>query len=882
MNDAFFKPSHKVDSFVPDNSSIDSENFLEFVRAYYEWLQSTRITLTDVSGTFQKNETVTGQTSNANGIIREVGTNYLVILVRSDIPFSVKESLLGSTSGATATVSTINDNTVRATGKLLDYRDLEKSIDTYQEYLQEELFPTLPKKYLEDKSLIATKLKSFFQSRSTEESYRFLFKLFYNENVEFRYPGEEILRASDGKFEKTNFIRVVPVANVFEFINKTIRGTTSNAFGTVVDIKQFFFGTTQIAELTLKLVSGTFLPNETVVDVSDSSLTTTTYGMVTGFNIIDGGSGYVPGNQISISGDGNSAFAIVSTISQAPIDALSINEIGYGYRLNTQAVIDNTGTGGANLSIEVTGITNTYSVTDGSNTYTVGEISEISIINRGENYFDSPVITIEDSTITSLGLLSDRLIEIANSGIDYGVGNTLIFTGGSGANAAGQVASVVETVTYDFLLEDSSRVIVDGSFEDILKNEDWDVIGPIRRVELTNFGDGYTTDDLPAITISTTTGSGANLIATNIQGRSANVSVDTSNNSIGVGSIRSLEITNAGLNYSSATVDATGAGDGNANIVPLITGLSIKDGEFLNDDGKIGIRVLIDSFFFQDFSYVIKSGLPFSVYRDELKKIIHPAGLQPFGEILLTSELSLISDVDSTRTIIVESEIDVSLGMSMQIDVSEIELDITPVVTVAVSDISAVAISEMKVSMQLEGTVESNFVDSVINFTIENEIPVENQVDTKITLFVESEFSAYTITYKDLRLSEFAFVPISTLSSNTFNEVVRPLNVESLITKYKQIQGTVSSSVGTEIQNSLLSDFQSSPVQLFENFTFESTLPLVTGNGTIFTTDFSVGDTMLANSELFTVSSLIDDTSMIVNRNPTLQFTDVFAYKVIP
>lgn len=824
MRDVFFKPSQQIESFFPDNSSIDSENFTEFLNAYYEWLQTTRIVVTNITGTFQKNETLVGQTSGANAIIREVGEDYLILQVQSRLRFAIFETIVGNTSSANAIIESVKDNVIRATGNLLEYRDIDKSIDDYADYLREELFPTIPVKYIRDEKLIASQLKTFFSSRSNEESYRFFFKLLYNEEIEFRFPGEEILRASDGKFEKTNFIRVVSVANIFEFINKTIRGETSGAFGTVVDIKQFFFGSTEIAEFTLKLVSGTFAQNETVVDVLDPSVATTTFGMITGFNIVDGGSGYTQGDVITISGDGTDAAAVVSSVSQASISALTINEIGHGYRINTQAVINNAGTGGANLAIQVTGITNTYSVTDGSNTFTVGEISELSIRNRGENYFRSPIITIEDSTIAALGLLSDRLIQIADAGIDFGVGNTLIFTGGSGANAAGQVASVVESISYDFLLEDGSKIIIDSSLEDILKDEDWDVLGPIRRIELTNFGDGYTTNDLPVISVNTTTGSGANLIATNIQGRNADVSVDTANNSVGVGAIRAIQINNPGLNYTTATANAALSGDGNANLIPIITGLLIKDGEFLNDDGKIGIRVLIDSFFFQEFSYVIKSGLPFNVYRDELKKIIHPAGLQPFGEILVTSSIVSPANVISKRKIIVESDFDVSLDMMSQVQ----------------------------------------YIESSV-----------------ITVFIESKFDAYAIRYKDITIAEFEDDEISTLSNEKFNDIFKNPNVKSLITKFKQIQGTVSSDANTQYQDYLLSDYENASIAALADHAFSDTVSLLLGNTTIFTSDFVIGDVLLANGELFTVDHLFNDTQLEIDRLPVSAFADVFAYKVI-
>lgn len=649
MNDAFFKPSLNVGSFIGENSSVDTERFLLFMQAYYEWMQSTTLTLSDKTGTFAVGETILGASSGATAIVKEVKTNSIIVKLTTRTVFNYSEVIDGQTSDATATINIIKDNVGRATGNVLNYKTLETSVDKYVDYLREELYPSIPSSYYGDKRLVAQYFKDFYESKSNEQSYRFLFKLLYNENIEFYYPGSDILRVSDGNFEKTQIIRTVAISvdsrDIFLFLNKTIRGETSGVLANVVDIKKFFIGSLEIAEMTLKLVSGVFTAGETIVDINDEDLSTTIYGIVSEITVVDGGSGYEDGDVITISGNGSEAQAKVSSITESPISALTVNTIGHGYQLNTSATINNSGTGGTGLVVKVTELANTYTVTSGANTYTAGEISRISILNRGTGYFKKPTITLQDATISSLGLLSDKLITIVNAGSNYGVGNTLIFTGGAGSAAAGQIASVTETTTYDFLFEDGQRMLADGSYYDIIKNEDWAALGPIKRIELTNFGTGYTSANLPLISISTTTGSTANLIATNIQGKSANVSVDTSNNIAGIGSIRSVQITNFGINYSTANAYANTIGDGNANLVPVIAGLGIREGVWLDDDGKIDYKIIQDSYYYQDYSYVIKSGLTFQTYADTLKGIIHPAGLQPFGEIQILNSIDVIAEV---------------------------------------------------------------------------------------------------------------------------------------------------------------------------------------------------------------------------------------------
>ena len=778
------------------------------MQAYYEWMQSTTITLTSKTGTFVVGETVVGATSGATAIIKEVKTDSIIVKLTTRTVFNYSEVVEGQTSNATATVNITKDNVGRATGNVLNYKTLETSVDKYVDYLREELYPSIPSTYYGDKRLVAQYFKDFYESKSNEQSYRFLFKLLYDEDIDFYYPGTDVLRVSDGNFEKTQIIRTVAVAtgidslgapydrDIFLFLNKTIRGQSSGFLANVVDIKKFFIGSREVAEMTLKLVSGTFTAGEDVVDIDDSNLVTTIYGIISGVTIIDGGSGYEEGDVVTISGDGSEAQAKVSSIKESPISALNINTIGHGYQLNTFATIDNTGTGGSGFIVKVTELANTYSVTSGANTYTVGEVSQVSIINRGEGYFKRPSITLQDTAIVSLGLLSDKLITINNAGSNYGVGNTLIFTGGAGANAAGQIASVVESTTFDLLFEDGFQMKADGSYYDIIKNEDWSVKGPIKRIELTNFGTGYSSANLPSISISTTTGSSANLVATNIQGKSSTLSVDTANNITGIGSIRSVEITNFGINYSAANASASAVGDGNAILTPVISGLGIKQGVWLDDDGKIDYKIIQDSYYYQDYSYVIKSGLTFQTYSNTLKSIIHPAGLTYFGEISILNNLDvaaeLINNEEISRMLV---QILAQIYVGGDYEYSNITWTIKVEAPVLRLDTDLLDVQEYVIHLVPEGDEETGITDVgvVINqgaarhsFIIQT--PFELDVtSTSATLpttkFVVSKFDIVSgygqNTYGDLQIvstggvygDDFGSTPISVLQDVRFNDL---------------------------------------------------------------------------------------------------------------
>ena len=58
-------------------------------------------------------------------------------------------------------------------------------------------------------------------------------------------------------------------------------------------------------------------------------------------------------------------------------------------------------------------------------------------------------------------------------------------------------------------------------------------------------------------------------------------------------------------------------------------------GYYQSDKGKLGVQnqKIIDSLFYQDYSYVIKSGTSIEQWRDLIKATTHPAGFKLFGQV---------------------------------------------------------------------------------------------------------------------------------------------------------------------------------------------------------------------------------------------------------
>jgi len=79
---------------------------------------------------------------------------------------------------------------------------------------------------LDDRRLIKF-IKQFYEAKGSEKAIELLFRVLYNENVEFFYPSEQILRASDGIWVEDVTLKLAVdnsiTANPFELKGKTVK-----------------------------------------------------------------------------------------------------------------------------------------------------------------------------------------------------------------------------------------------------------------------------------------------------------------------------------------------------------------------------------------------------------------------------------------------------------------------------------------------------------------------------------------------------------------------------------------------------------------------------------------------------------------------------------
>lgn len=263
---------------------------------------------------------------------------------------------------------------VHELNKLQSYKDIDDTLDEYIEYFRRTIIPSLPLNVLSDKRLLAKTIKDFYQSKGTLDSYKFLFRILYDQDVEVSYPADQMLKVSDGDWQIDQYIVIPSNEEAYKFIGKTIQGTESQGEAFVENVTRRFLGGRDMMQITLTKIKGNFHNAESIKIKSETSGIGFEPIIEAGINTIaiDGqGSQYAPGDVvdlISVSTGTEGKGVITDVITQAGIINFTLEDGGSGYTASTSSpgtIITQTGGDGianASFIISTSDITDTFAI----------------------------------------------------------------------------------------------------------------------------------------------------------------------------------------------------------------------------------------------------------------------------------------------------------------------------------------------------------------------------------------------------------------------------------------------------------------------------------------------------------------------------------------
>ena len=659
------KISNILNSQLPEFVVSQHPKFAEFLKVYYQLLESAELSVTSVKSTegilletetaqannlvlnssaigtartpldvgdkvifetysgteygkFTRGEIITGQTSNAIATILTEDLNSGRLFISAQNKFIKGEIVVGGTSNAYATIDSYRPNPVNNISDLIHFRDPDNVINDFLSNFRDEFLATLPDTLANDvnKRSLIKNVNSLYRSKGTNKGHEIFFRILFNEEAQTFYPRESILRVSDGKFDTLKVVRVIPdIGDTTQLIGRTITGSTSGAYAIVENVATYQIGIDTVSEFILNndSLQGTFLIGEQVQGSASDTDDWYIKATITG----------IPGTK-AVQNDGtlNTTADTVSLVAGGTGAVFSIDETGTGGI--TDIVIDNPGVN-----------------------YQVGDVLNFSNIGTGGLYASGFVkivnggIINEDDTGNKISLEEDTM------SADPYFGNAIMQESGSGQGTIEDVFLVQNGSGYSIL----PNVTVTSNTGTTATVRAWgNEIGRVVKLKTIELGKKYELAPTPP-----QLGFYNSCIIIDVSG-SFSVNTTITSTSSGSGIIDTFDV-NKGLVRIKTVAGTFAVGDtvtsqsgGTATIKKVdasiatinVVSVSDTDGKFINEDGKISETTMRiqDSKYYQDFSYVLKVARSISVWRDAFKKTMHTAGFYFTGQVSIESKLS--------------------------------------------------------------------------------------------------------------------------------------------------------------------------------------------------------------------------------------------------
>ena len=389
--------------------------------------------------------------------------------------------------------------------------------------------------------------REFYQSKGTEDSFRYLFRTVYNKEIDMYYPGDDVLKASDNTYYNSRILRMLPKDSLdIDLESRYVTGETSGATAVIENyyFKKSFNRNLVELELNSSTIKGVFSVNENLKIINDEQ------------------------NPENIG-------TVLSSLQDVEVLKTSTEKFNLGEKI----ILDK------NLNRI--------------------QLYEIPLNLRTE-YIELEVEKLEDGRIYGF--------EIVNPGKGYSLGDKILFD------------------NEDVHIKSSPKRFLKAYVSELCH------LGSIKKIKVVCEGRGYV--KLPKIV------SIGNREYDESDSQNAVINFISEN----VGKAKTIKIVNNGFDYGQGKVKVDLNGDSNYDLELNFGSISDDAGKFLNNRGFLSdTKVLQDSFYYQKFSYVIKSDVSPKEYRNLVKRLVHPAGTKFFGEYYVTSQVDASVKVNQNK-----------------------------------------------------------------------------------------------------------------------------------------------------------------------------------------------------------------------------------------
>jgi hypothetical protein len=333
-----------------------------------------------------------------------------------------------------------SNNIIYNSRNFLKNHDIDTCDESFLQYFKNQYLGNLPSDVLVNPRLLIKHIQDLYRSVGTERGYELLFRILFNEDINFYYPGQHILRPSNNTWVRKGYIEVTNSSLLFQLVGLKVYSSSSLASALVEDYNIITVNNKLINVLILSNISGSFKYGDFLLSSNLPSLTTSNapiiIGSLSAISITDGGAQFNLGDIVNISGSSASGLGRVSSVtSQNGKIIFTLVNGGFGFTKNAQVQV--TGGGGSGATFSIGSLTNqkVFSINNDeinlyyntlldnytlpnqftlniSNTY--GTFSNSEVINSSANGIILDFAYISGNSLSNLEFLSNTSLGISN------------------------------------------------------------------------------------------------------------------------------------------------------------------------------------------------------------------------------------------------------------------------------------------------------------------------------------------------------------------------------------------------------------------------------------------------------------------------------------
>jgi hypothetical protein len=559
-NKTSLRVSEQLPEFIRDD--VNYQTFVSFIEAYYAWLETTNAANSISTIT---NSTGQGASYGSKNILNYIDVDntldeFLAYFINDFLPYVPEDALADKRK-----LLKISKQLYKTKGNEKSYKFLFRALynsDAETFNTSDQILKVSDGKWivprsikinsLADEWLLIDNLRLFGE---TSKSYATV-----NNSKQVGTKTEIFISSLQKTFGSGEFIRVVDNNNLdVYYLNGELyfQNQGYSIPNTATTIREKLLGYVPSISINPSYRGLFYNPGDPVVvygglnpDISDpdkasAEVGTTTTGAVGSIVVVNPSHGYrlPPNTTLSITGGGGSVAAaqinLLDSTKQITLPTITSNTLGSVATVqlgNSTDPVVYTSFAGVYPGLANTNSTLINSLT--FNSINVAPIASVQITNKGLDYVSLPTIVATSTYATSNGATASindlsllgilQPIQILNGGINYGNSNTIVIIGGTGqgayanliVNAAGSIISANYVYSSGNTLQTGSNTYPLG-------------------------GTGYSPDWMPAVVVSSNTGSNASLVITGIMGYGATFSPTTDS----IGSVSSITLTDGGSDY---------------------------------------------------------------------------------------------------------------------------------------------------------------------------------------------------------------------------------------------------------------------------------------------------------------------------------------------